>query len=155
MVSSRYVFIIRPTTYLLKSSAQARADGPQVSCRHYIFWFAQLTTFWCIIGELNVGKAPGCVPISALGYVTSDGGAEQHVYWRNLENEIVGTKNTGSWGPVNKVIGGLKSGTQFAATHWSKGKNVRLYYQTPDDSVLEMRHDGDSWSDGATVCKAR
>ncbi|KAK0485377.1 fungal fucose-specific lectin-domain-containing protein [Armillaria luteobubalina] len=105
-------------------------------------------------GKLDFGKAPGCVPISALGYGTSDGGAELHVYWRNLENEIVGTKNTGSWGPVNKVVGGLKPGTQFAAAQWSNGKNLRLYYQTADDSVLEMVNDGTSWVDGASVGNA-
>jgi len=108
-----------------------------------------------IIGEFNFGKAPGCVPISALGYGTSDGGAELHVYWRNLQDEIVGTKNTGSWGPVNKVVGGLKPGTQFAAAQWSNGKNVKLYYQGADDSVLELRNDGESWFDGVTVGKAR
>ncbi|KAK0216586.1 fungal fucose-specific lectin-domain-containing protein [Armillaria nabsnona] len=97
-------------------------------------------------GKLDFGKAPGCVPISALGYDTSDGGAELH---------IVGTKNTGSWGPVNKVVGGLKPGTQFAAAQWSNGENLRLYYQTPDDSVLEMVNDGASWVGGASVGNAR
>ncbi|KAK0435970.1 fungal fucose-specific lectin-domain-containing protein [Armillaria borealis] len=106
-------------------------------------------------GKLDFGKAPGCVPISALGYGTSDGGAELHVYWRNPENQIVGTKNTGSWGPVNKVVGGLKPGIQFAAAQWSNGKNLRLYYQTADDSVLEMVNDGASWVGGASVGNAR
>ncbi|KAK0438157.1 fungal fucose-specific lectin-domain-containing protein [Desarmillaria tabescens] len=102
-------------------------------------------------GKLDFGKAPGCVPISAIGYGTSNGGAELHVYWRNLDNEIVGTKNTGSWGPVNTVVGGLKPGTQFAAAQWSNGKNLRLYYQTADDSVLEMVNDSGFWVGGATV----
>ncbi|PBK79072.1 hypothetical protein ARMGADRAFT_1093487 [Armillaria gallica] len=102
-------------------------------------------------GELDIGKAPGCVPISALGYVSSTEGPELHVYWRNLENQIVGTKYTDSWGSVNKVVGGLKPGTQFAATQWSNGMNLRLYYQAPYDSVLEMVNDGTSWEDGATV----
>ncbi len=104
---------------------------------------------------MDFGKAPGCVPISALGYGTSDGGAELQVYWRNLENQIVGTKNTGSWGSVNKVVGGLKPGTQFAAAQWSNGMNLRLYYQTADDSVLEMVNDGASWVGGASVGNAR
>ncbi len=102
-------------------------------------------------GELDIGKAPGCVPISALGYVSSTEGPELHVYWRSLENQIVGTKDTDSWGSVNKVVGGLKPGTQFAATQWSNGKYLRLYYQAPYDSVLEMVNDGASWEDGATV----
>ncbi|KAK0184055.1 fungal fucose-specific lectin-domain-containing protein [Armillaria mellea] len=106
-------------------------------------------------GKSDFGKTPGYVPISALGYGTSDGGAELHVYWRNLENQIVGTKNTGSWGPVNKVVGGLKPGTQFAAAQWSNGKNLRLYYQTADDSVLEMVNDGASWVNGASVGNTR
>ncbi|KAK0216588.1 hypothetical protein EDD85DRAFT_798383 [Armillaria nabsnona] len=93
-------------------------------------------------GELDIGKAPGCVPISALGYVSSTEGPELH---------IVGTKNTDSWGPVNKVVGGLKPSTQFAATQLSNGKYLRLYYQAPYDSVLEMVNDGASWEDGATV----
>ncbi|SJL06968.1 uncharacterized protein ARMOST_10310 [Armillaria ostoyae] len=106
-------------------------------------------------GELDIGKAPGCVPISVLGYVTSAGGPELHVYWRNLENQIVGTTNTASWGPVNTVVGGLRPGIQFAAAQWNTGKNLRLYYQTPDDSVLEVVNDGASWVGGATVGNAR
>ncbi|KAK0477566.1 hypothetical protein IW261DRAFT_1565880 [Armillaria novae-zelandiae] len=79
-------------------------------------------------GKPDFGKAPGC---------------------------IIGTKNTGSWGPVNKVVEGLKPGTQFAAAQWSNGKNMRLYYQTADDSVLEMVNDGASWVGGASVGNAR
>ncbi|SJL14340.1 uncharacterized protein ARMOST_17796 [Armillaria ostoyae] len=104
-------------------------------------------------GELDIGKAPGCVPISALGYVTSDGAPRLHVYWRNLENQIVGMKSVDSWGPVHTVVGGLKADTQFAAAQWSNGENLRLYYQTPDDSVLEMVND--AWVGGATVGNAR
>jgi len=77
------------------------------------------------------------------------------VYWRNLQNEIVVTKNTGCWGSINKVVGNLKPGIQFAAAQWSNGKNLRLYYQTDDDSVLELCNDGGSWFGGATVDKAR
>ncbi|OJA19207.1 hypothetical protein AZE42_06768 [Rhizopogon vesiculosus] len=102
-------------------------------------------------GKLNFGKAPGCAPISALGYCTSDGGAKLHVYWRNLENEIVGMENAGSWGPVNKVVGGLKPGTNFVAAQWSNGEFLRLYHQTADNSVLEICNNGDSWFGGAIV----
>ncbi|PBK68359.1 hypothetical protein ARMSODRAFT_976168 [Armillaria solidipes] len=92
----------------------------------------------------DFGKAPGCVPISALGYVTSAGGPELLVYWRNLENQIVGTKNVDSWAPVPTVVGGLKVALS----------SLRLS-GTPDDSVLEMVNDGASWVGGATVGNAR
>jgi hypothetical protein len=55
-------------------------------------------------------------------------------------------KNTGSWGPVNKVVGGLKSGTLFAAAN---GKYLRIYYQANDDSIYEIGNDGNGhgpWS---------
>ncbi|PBK60954.1 fucose-specific lectin [Armillaria solidipes] len=108
-------------------------------------------------GKSDFGKAPGCVPISALGYGTGDGGFKLHVYWRNLENKIVTMKNTGSWGSVNMVVGGLKPGIQFAAAQWNTRKNLRLYYQTADDSVLEVwneSNDGDSRLGGAIVRSA-
>jgi hypothetical protein len=60
-------------------------------------------------------------------------------------------KNTGSWGSVNKVIGGLKPGTQFAAAQWNNGRNMRLYYQTADDSLLELVNDGATWVGGTIV----
>lgn len=108
-----------------------------------------LPSFWSLIGDFKPGKAPGCVPISAVGW--NDGSLKLNVYWRSLDNEIVGMSCTDSWGPVNTIVKGLKPGTQFAATQWGNGAYLRLYYQARDDSVLEICNDQRSWVGGANA----
>lgn len=142
-------------TYRSESIASMRTNGSQVSGRHYGLQLVHLKYSSFIKGKLDFGVAPGCSPISAFGYGANDGSTQLHVYWRNLQDEIVGTKNTTSWGSTNKVLSGLRPGAQFAAAQWGDGKHLRLYYQNIDDSVLEVCSDGESWFDGAEVAKAR
>ncbi|KIJ53173.1 hypothetical protein M422DRAFT_202147, partial [Sphaerobolus stellatus SS14] len=90
-------------------------------------------------GEFNPGKAPSRAPISALGWEYPNHGIELEVYWTNKQNEIVQLKNTGYWGSVKTIVGGLKPGSQLAVGHWlEKDKYVRLYYQAADGSIVEQ-----------------
>lgn len=107
-----------------------------------------------ILGELKISKAPKCVPISSIGYTTSDGVVILYVYWHNPENEIVGMKYNGSWGPTYRVVENSKPNTRFAAAHWSDAEHLRLYYQSADNSVLEVCNDSDFWFDGAILGSA-
>ena len=72
------------------------------------------------------------------------------VFWRNLQGEIVSSKNTGSWGPATRVLAGIASGFQFSVLHWEQGKYLRLYYQNEAGVVLEHYSDnaGASWNRG-------
>ena len=74
------------------------------------------------------------------------------VYWRNLQDEIVANKYIGSWGPVARVLGGTRSGFQFALLQWKQGKHIRLYYQSwHANVVLEHCSDngGKTWFKGS------
>ena len=114
--------------------------------------FANLTSDFAKIGEFDDGKAPGCVPISALAHYPSEGGLDLRVFWCNQENEIVERKNNNGWGPIELVVEGLRPGCHLAATQWDNGKHIRVYFQTPGNDVLEMCYSG--WFRGATVGKA-
>lgn len=69
------------------------------------------------------------------------------------DNEIVQMRNTsGQWGFTNKVVGPLMSGARFAVAQWEDGKSVRVYYQSEDDSLLEVcNDDGSAWYSGTTI----
>ncbi|KAI0340287.1 hypothetical protein BDW22DRAFT_1379022 [Trametopsis cervina] len=103
-------------------------------------------------GEMPPEKAPGCTPISALGYSLTDGGCHLHVYWIDVKKRIVGTKNVGypGWQPMQVAVTGLKSGSHFALLEWETGKHLRLFYQTAQsgNSLTESSNDGDDkWSE--------
>jgi len=102
-------------------------------------------------GEWNPGRVQGRNPISAVAFALDDGGAEIRVYWRNLQDEIVASANTGSWGPATKIIEGIGSGFQFTALQWEQGKHVRLYYQNSAGVVLEhcSGDSGKTWNTGS------
>ncbi|KAJ3559349.1 hypothetical protein NM688_g402 [Phlebia brevispora] len=99
-------------------------------------------------GKLNGGKAPGHTPITAIGY-PGRGAAVQKVYWINTQNEIVQAEYKGNWTPTTTVMGPVRSGSGLAAAHWNNGQRIRLYYQSTDDSVLEICNDGDKWFSGS------
>ncbi|KAF9783828.1 fucose-specific lectin [Thelephora terrestris] len=86
-------------------------------------------------GEWNPGRVPGGSPINALAYEINE---ELHlrVCWHNQQDEIVTSMNTGSWGPITKVLGGVTSDFQFALVQWVDGKYIRLYYQDVTSGVL-------------------
>ena len=73
------------------------------------------------------------------------------VFWRNLQGEIVVSKNAGSWEPATGVLAGIPSGFHFSALQWKHGKYLRLYYQNEAGLVLEHYSDngGVSWNQGA------
>ena len=104
------------------------------------------------IGDFDGGKAPGCVPINAVTYLSDDYRQSLYVFWSNAQNEIVGkTLQRDTWGPLDTVFGNLKSGTRFAVLQCDKGKDMKIYYQTADDSVQEISNDGDSWNGESNV----
>ncbi len=105
-------------------------------------------------GELGFGKAPGRTPISALGYPVAGGGVVLRVFWVSVQSEIVQIENTGHWGAVSSIVGQLKPGVEFAAAQWDDGKHLRVYYQSTDDSMLEICNEGSGWFSGATVVNA-
>lgn len=88
----------------------------------------------------------GRSPISAVAF----GGGWIQVYWRNIQGDILVSKDTGSWGLATKVLGGFGSGFQFAVVQWEKGAYVRLYYQDNAGLVREYcgNDNGGSWSSG-------
>ena len=97
---------------------------------------------WC------PGKVPGGTPVSAVAF----GDVQLQVFWRNLEGEIVVSKNTGSqWGPTTRVLASIAPGFQFSVLQWEEGKYLRLYYQNEAGLVLEHYSDngGLSWNRGA------
>ncbi|KIJ39831.1 hypothetical protein M422DRAFT_257432 [Sphaerobolus stellatus SS14] len=102
------------------------------------------------VGEFSA-NAPRGASISAIGWsIPEDGGVELQVYWLNAQNTIVYSKNTGSWGSPQTVIGGLRAGLNFAAAEWDFGKRLRLYFQGPDKRVQELYNDGtDVWQPGS------
>ena len=95
----------------------------------------------------NLDEVQGGNPI---GVVALDNG-EIQVYWRDLEGEIVVSKNSGSWVPTAKVLEGLPLGFQFAVIRWGKGRGLRLYYQDEAGIVHERCSDngGESWFQGS------
>jgi len=105
-----------------------------------------------VTGEWSPGRVPGRSPISAVAFALDDGGTEIQAYWRNLQDEIVVKKWTGSgWGLVTEVVGGIGSGFQFTLMQWEQGKHLRLYYQNHTNVVLEHCSDngGDTWYSGS------
>ncbi|KIJ43127.1 hypothetical protein M422DRAFT_253630 [Sphaerobolus stellatus SS14] len=94
------------------------------------------------VGEFSA-NAPRGASISAIGWSSSeDGGVELQVYWLNAQNTTVYSKNTGSWGSSQTVIGSLRAGLNFAAAEWDFGKRLRLYFQGPDERVQGLYNDG-------------
>lgn len=78
-----------------------------------------------------------------------------YMYWYNLQNEIVGTmNNNGPWGPVDMVIGDVKSGSRFAAAQFNNGGNLGIYSETPDDNILGMCNDDSVWCRNQVKSKA-
>jgi len=105
-----------------------------------------------VTGKWSPGRVPGRSPISAVAFTLDDGGTEIQAYWRNLQDEIVVNKWTGSgWGLVTKVVGGIGSGFQFTLFQWERGKHLRLYYQNHTNVVLEHCTDdgADTWYSGS------
>ena len=108
--------------------------------------------FCSITGDFDGGKAPGCVPINAVGCPSNVSSQSLYVFWSNTQNEIVGkTLQQDTWEPVNTVFGNLKPGTRFAVLQCDKGKEMKIFCQTADDSVEEISKDGDSWNGGSKI----
>ena len=63
-------------------------------------------------------------------------------------------KYTGSWIPIDPVVEGLKPGISFAATQKNGGSDLSIYYQNPDDDILELSYDEDLWYVRAVVGNA-
>ena len=72
----------------------------------------------------------------------------------NTQQDIVQMRHNSKWGHTSKIVGPLKAGTRFATTQWEYGKYVRLYYQSIDNSVLEVCNDKGQLYSGATVAQA-
>ncbi|KAL1747999.1 fungal fucose-specific lectin-domain-containing protein [Schizophyllum fasciatum] len=105
-------------------------------------------------GSFFGGPAPGRTQIGAL--FGSWRGVVLDVYWMNTHSEIVRAVNlNGAW-HTSKVVGPLKRGARFAPAQWEGGRYIRVYYQSADNSVLEVCNNDNSanWHPGSTVGKA-
>ena len=92
---------------------------------------------------------PGCIPGFPQYQMMT---ARDRIYSAVAQNEIVGKAlQRDTWGPLDTVFGNLKSGTRFAVLQCDKGKDMKIYYQTADDSVQEISNDGDSWNGESKV----
>ncbi|KAL1679136.1 fungal fucose-specific lectin-domain-containing protein [Schizophyllum commune] len=104
-------------------------------------------------GDFRAGPAPGRTPIGAL--FGSWRGVVLDVYWMNTDSEIVRATNIDGWWNNSTVVGPLERGAKFAPAQWDGGRYVRVYYQSADNSVLEICNDNDEgWYSGVTVGKA-
>ena len=107
-------------------------------------------------GAFHSLPAPGRTPIGALAASTGPEVTLQ-VFWINVDRNIVraAQKQGGDWPNPSKVVGPLRAGSKFAPAQWEGGKYVRVYYQSEDNSVLEICKDHDrDWYGGATVGRA-
>ena len=102
---------------------------------------------------IDCGKAPGYTSIKALAW-TEENCAVIHLYWTDARHLILQTQNTGSWATVSKVVGPVRPGAQIAAAQWNKGKQLSVFYQSDDNSIVEISGDGHEWADGAIVAAA-
>lgn len=104
-------------------------------------------------GDFVGGKAPGQTRIGAL--FGSWRGVVLDVYWMNADLEIIRCVNIDGYWRSSTVVGPLMPGAKFAPAQWEGGKYIRVYYQSADDSVLEICNDNNGeWYSGVTVGKA-
>jgi hypothetical protein len=105
--------------------------------------YAQSGSGW-FQGGFNPGKATNQTPLTALVF----GAVQLQVYWRDLRGHVFFQRNTGVWDPI-KTIEPIGPGYKFAAIQLANGKNLRLYYQKFDGSLVEYvsNDSGKTWSE--------
>ncbi|KAL1748022.1 fungal fucose-specific lectin-domain-containing protein [Schizophyllum fasciatum] len=104
-------------------------------------------------GAFSGDLAPGRTPIGAL--YGSWRGVVLDLYWMNRNSEIMRSVNLDGRWHTDKVVGPLVRGSKFAPAQWEGGRYVRVYYQSADNSVLEICNDNNAtWYSGVTVGKA-
>ncbi|KAL1748020.1 fungal fucose-specific lectin-domain-containing protein [Schizophyllum fasciatum] len=106
-------------------------------------------------GAFNVGRAPGRTQIGVL-CGTWRRGVILDVYWLNMASEITRAMHIDGYWQISKVVGPLFRSVRFVAEQWDGGKHIRVYYQSKDNSVLEVCNDNgeQDWVPGSHVAQA-
>ena len=108
-----------------------------------------------MVGALiNDGSAPEYTCINVVGWINTSNNPILQVFWTTVENKIVQIEFNSGWGTTSIVTAGLRPGTRFGVAQLASGTQRRLYMQSSDDSIIELRDDGSGWYRGAVVAAA-